>query len=193
MKNIVVDASELEAFSFCKKQWYASGILGLRLSHDLMDLGVTLHNLHNSPISKTELFVSNGDLGIKGRIDYIISEGNIPHLPVEIKKSLGKFGVYHSHKIQLTAYSLLLMRAYAHPVPYGYLLYKEQRTKIKIPISSGLISETMNMVNTIKVLKEKFDKSENDHPIVVEFLSEIKSIELKNECKSCSLEEFCHG
>lgn len=189
----MVDVSELESFAFCKKKWYTRAILGIEPKFDLMELGTYLHEWHDAPISKSEILLSNEDLGLKGKIDYYISEGSYTRIPVEIKKSIGSGGVYHSHEIQLTAYALLLMRNFGQPVPYGYLLYKEQKKKLKIPITARLMKETLSMLSHIKLLKQGFEVSSGNSPEIDDFLKAIGQQNRSPACSKCALEDFCWG
>ena len=189
----IIDVSELEAFVFCKKKWYIRTILGIQNKFDLMDLGTYLHELQDTPFSKKELFIANEDIGLKGRIDYYIQEKDIPHIPVEIKKSIGTMGIYPSHKIQLAAYALLLMRNFGHPVPYGYLLYKEQKKKIKITMTQELIKKTIEYANEINFIVEKWVSKDLQDPKVQTFLETIKTTQRTKKCAQCSLEDFCMG
>jgi CRISPR-associated protein Cas4 len=187
----MIDVSELEAFAFCKKKWYHRSVLGIEIKYDLLELGELLHEWHDRPISKSEMYLSNEDLALKGKIDFIISENSNPHIPVEIKKSIGNNGIYHSHEIQICAYALLLIKNFEHMVPYGYLIYKEQKKKIKIQFTADLMNETLSMIKEIKYLKDSFENNTTNTQKTQGIIESMKNIKKTQACLKCALEDFC--
>ncbi len=64
----------------------------------------------------------DGTLGLTGRPDYLIQEGNTI-IPVEVKSSRVRGAPYDSHIFQLAAYCLLVERTLGRRPPYGILHY----------------------------------------------------------------------
>ena len=72
--------------------------------------------------SKTEEPLFDPELGLTGRPDYLIEQGE-QIIPVEVKSTRAVEAPYDSHIYQLAAYCLLVERAYGKRPSYGIIHY----------------------------------------------------------------------
>ncbi len=103
-------------------------------------------NLLEDETEKTiSVELSSEEEGITGKVDYIEYYGGL-RFPVEVKRgSLPKEGPWQDHKIQITAYAMLL-RECGCSVDHGILYYAGSRKRVCIQITDNLVQKVRNLV-----------------------------------------------
>ena len=112
---------------------------------------------------------------ISGKPDYIIKR-NDKYIPVELKTG------YHpaplkNHVFQLAAYCHLLEENYGGFVPYGVLVYNNEK-QFKIPFDPNIRFELENTIKKMRCSLEnnRFSRNHND----------------LSRCLSCSMRKYCN-
>lgn len=125
----------------------------------LLEKGLTGEELWNAitPKVKTEYSLQSLKLGLKGRIDRLeCHETKI--MPVELKSgNPPKEGVWDGHRIQATAYAMMLEDKFNVQVPEAvihYLDFNEKRTIVLNPFMREEVIETTNKVKKCLETKE---------------------------------------
>ncbi|MFC1697526.1 CRISPR-associated protein Cas4 [Nanoarchaeota archaeon] len=130
------------------------------------------------PKIQAEVFVGSDNLGMRGKIDQL-EVFKDEYVPVELKTGkMPQEGVWHSHKIQLAAYCMLLEDKYNKIIDKGYVRYLDEREKrlvILNPFIRDYVKELIEKVNNLFGSKE-----------VPDFADSI------NKCKICELKDVCH-
>jgi len=127
----------------------------------------------------SELRIEDPELGLKGIIDQIYQyEAGL--VPIELKTGKApREGVWPGHKIQITAYALLLEGKFNQEIKEGFIHYLEAEQKRHIPINAFLrleVKELINKVNSLLQAVEIPDFCGND-----------------NKCRVCGLKENCYN
>ncbi|MHA1342104.1 MAG: CRISPR-associated protein Cas4 [Promethearchaeota archaeon] len=177
-KHSFISPSELNAFVFCKKKWYYRTILKLNFTNEDMQIGSYLHETHWQKTKKRkEQYYISYTYKLKGYIDYIITENNIP-IPLEIKKGKSNKGLAWEWDImQLICYAKMLEETHNKQIPYGYILYKQEKNKIQIKITSSLIKKWKSYLAQIShYLRSKKKPIGRNHQF---------------GCKNCALRDYC--
>ena len=176
--EIFVNVSEMDAYLFCPRKWYLRVVLGIERTTDLMKLGKLLHKHTQRTLKRKELFLRYPERRLQGYLDYYLTEGGYPYIPLEVKKSRHP-GVIGDHfKVQLAAYGLLLAARYKVPIPYGYLLFKDSREKVKVPFTADLWKRVVVLAE--KLLQERL--SPGPIPPILENTS---------VCRKCAYHMVC--
>ena len=114
------------------------------------------------------------DLGLAGKPDYIIRQGN-QYIPVEVKTGHTPTQPYESHLYQLAAYCLLIERTYGKRPPFGILHYPGR--DFEVPFTSALEASLLDILADMRRGERLPDlpRSHND----------------KNRCRACGYFEVC--
>lgn len=130
-----------------------------------------------TPKEKPEYSLSSASLALRGRIDAltVLSDRIIP---IEHKSGIPpEEGVWESHKLQLSAYALLLEETFKVSVPFGVVNYFDFGVQREVPINpfaKDAVREMILVVNAVLSQKEV--------PPVVDNI---------NKCKSCGYFSYC--
>lgn len=118
----------------------------------LLEKGLTGEELWNAitPKIKTEYSLQSEKLGLKGRIDRLeCHEAKI--LPVELKSgNPPKEGVWDGHRIQATAYAMMLEDKFNVQVPEAIIHYVDHNSKRTIVINPFMREEVIETANKVK-------------------------------------------
>jgi CRISPR-associated exonuclease Cas4 len=124
-----------------------------------------------SPVEKS-LFDS--DLGLVGRPDYLIQQGD-RLIPVEVKTSRVREGPYDSHIFQLAAYCRLAQSAFGKRPPYGILHYPDR--DFAIDYTQQLEDALLEIVDGIRSQERKADVD--------------RSHDTASHCRACGYRTAC--
>ena len=153
--NFFIQPAELNAFVYCRRQWYYRYILKITIKDENMRIGVYLNDTHwqNAKKRKEKVYYSE-KYKLKGRIDYIESEDGL-HIPLEIKKGRSNKGdAWEWDIMQLICYIHLLDEFYLNEeINYGYILYKQSRERIKVLLTKRLEGKWQIYVREIRYYK----------------------------------------
>jgi len=113
--------------------------------------------------------------GLRGRPDYIITDDNGEHIPVEIKSGRVPKGPLFSHIIQITAYAMLVEEKYGKAPSYGILKYGDVEHHIEYTpeMKKLVVEKLMEMRNVM----EKGEAHRNHNRI--------------GKCQHCSRRSIC--
>ncbi|MBI4016574.1 MAG: CRISPR-associated protein Cas4 [Candidatus Aenigmarchaeota archaeon] len=130
-----------------------------------------------TPKEKPEYSLSSSKLQLKGRIDALkISPDKI--IPVEHKSGQPpEEGAWESHKLQLSAYALLLENLFETSITHGIINYFDAGLQREIQINPFAKDEVKQMI-----------------PVVTAVLSQKEippTINNINKCKSCGYYSYC--
>ena len=112
--------------------------------------------------------------GLNGRPDYIITDKEGRHMPVEVKTGVKPRYPYFSHIVQIGVYSLLVEDLYGH-CPGGFLRYGDKMFLIRL---------NEELTETIKEIRSNLLKG-------LQRNSMHRNHERKGKCKNCSMREHC--
>jgi len=131
-----------------------------------------------TPKIKSELKLASKNLGLVGKIDLLeLYEKKI--VPVELKTGRSPTnGIWPGHKIQITAYALLLEDKYQKRVDEGTVIYLDQNIKRTVAINPFLKEETLMLKKEV----EQLLRSTN-----IPFFTENR-----NKCEKCGLKQTCY-
>ncbi len=126
----------------------------------------------------SELRIESDELKLKGIIDQIYVYDD-HYIPFELKTGrTPQDGVWPSHRIQLAAYSMLLMEKFNKEINEGFVFYLDTKQKRRIAINPFMIEEVKETVNKVIELlesKELPDFCDNE-----------------NKCRKCGLKDTCY-
>lgn len=94
----------------------------------------------------------DSDLGLTGKPDYLIRRKNTI-IPVEVKSGWAPVAPFDSHKLQLAAYCLLVMRYYGLRPPYGLLCYRNRTFRVEF--SAQVEQQVLELLEEIRLQKEQ--------------------------------------
>ncbi|MBD3255175.1 MAG: CRISPR-associated protein Cas4 [Candidatus Lokiarchaeota archaeon] len=125
--------SEINAFIYCKRNWYYRTQLKLPFLNESMKIGKYVHeHFWLDTIKRKEIYLISHKWKLKGRCDYIIEEKGM-QIPLEIKYGNCNNEVpYQNDAMQLLCYILLLGGYLNEHIPYGYILYVTSKRKYKV-------------------------------------------------------------
>ncbi|MBI2651757.1 CRISPR-associated protein Cas4 [Candidatus Woesearchaeota archaeon] len=147
---------------------------------------VQQHNIYGkelweklTPKIVSELRIDSETLELIGIIDRIeMHENN--YIPIELKTGKApKEGIWHSHRIQLAAYALLLEEKFQKPINKAMVYYLDAREIRQITINPFMKDEIMDLINKVKELLKS-------HYVPA-------YCENRNKCAGCSLKETCYS
>ncbi len=131
-----------------------------------------------TPKIQSEIRVLSEQLQLKGIVDQI--EVHQDHIvPIELKTgSMAPLGIWPRHKIQLSAYMVLLAKQWDKPVKEGKIRYLDHDKEKILSFNSFYEQEIQDMVAAVTdVLSSKIPPGYIDN---------------KNKCVNCSLKEKCY-
>jgi len=170
--------SEINAFIYCKRNWYYRTQLKLPLLNESMKIGKYVHtHFWLDTIKRKEIYLISHKWKLKGRCDYILEEKGM-QIPLEIKYgNCNNETPYQNDAMQLLCYILLLEEHINEPIPYGYILYVGSKQKYRI----------MNTLTNRRILTS-FIKQIN---ILIKAKKIPKKCSQIQKCRGCSYEDFC--
>ncbi len=127
----------------------------------------------------SELKVESQLLGVRGIIDQIEVHPD-KKIPIELKTGTApREGVWPGHKIQVSAYGLLMEEHFQESVEEGFVTYLDVNDRRKVPFNIFLKEEIKDLIHTVNRLIE----SKKVPPILTE----------RAKCKSCGLRDQCYN
>lgn len=131
-----------------------------------------------TPKLKSEYKIASPNLYLTGKIDQVQVFPTML-LPVELKTGKApKEGAWEDHKIQLTAYAMLLEDSFKVPINSGIIRYVDDNQARIIEINPFLKDQVKELVKQVKAMLS----SEQLPPLNKN----------ENKCKNCSLKDACH-
>ena len=128
----------------------------------------------NRQWSKAEKVLYDPQLGLAGRPDYLVQQGDRT-IPVEVKSGQTPESPYDAHIYQLAAYLRLVEVNYPTRPPYGILAY---------PKHTFAIDYTAELEQALSVLVEEMRTA--DHPKAID-----RSHNQPQRCKGCGYRSVC--
>jgi CRISPR/Cas system-associated exonuclease Cas4 (RecB family) len=198
----MISVSKLVLYDFCQRLYYYSTIkqdvtnnrslnkvsrqefLNLKISYiDRISTQIR-QNISNNIVPKLELnkVVKASNLGLLGKIDLIISYKSYSDIYVFKYKKAPKEGVYSSHKIQTTAY-LMILEELGLTVKNINILYLSDKDDISF-VSRKLKTNEFIKSNIIDILSSIKGKSDTS-------ISFFKKTKNSKKCVYCSYKDFC--
>ncbi len=96
--------------------------------------------------------VASQTLGLRGVLDALL-ETETERIPVEYKDTLG--GVRKNHRLQLTAYAMLLREQPGPPVTRGMLFLIPEDKIVTVPITPALEAEVRSALAAMRAMVEQ--------------------------------------
>ena len=129
------------------------------------------------PKIETEVRVISEDLDLSGIVDRLEIYKDFC-IPYEIKTGkTPREGIWPGHKIQISAYALMIENVSDKKVKEGYVVYAENNEKRKVLFNPFLEQEVKQLIHRIK---EMFDSMEIPKRAVND-----------NKCVRCGLKDIC--
>ncbi len=188
MNTKYISAIDITSYAYCPRLVYYKNLLHIyeRTTEPMM-LGKEVHDeqqiTHLIPLLKVTKVLKNVELVSKrlklsGKVDYILVTKFNEYIPVDMKWSELRHGTAQKHhKMQLTAYSLLIEEAYKTTVKRAVIYYSRARKTIIIPITDSLKAQTKEIIENIYRILET-----NLEPKVPYIAA---------KCKSCNYLRYC--
>ena len=127
----------------------------------------------------SELKLESDELKLKGIIDQVHIYDK-EYIPFELKTGrTPQDGVWPSHRIQISAYSLLLQERFDKPVKEGFVVYLDSKEKRHIAINSFMKEEVKQIIDEIFSLLESKE--------LPDFCNN------ENKCRKCGLRQTCYN
>lgn len=127
----------------------------------------------------SELRVESDELKLKGVIDQVHVYDN-EYVPFELKTGrTPSDGVWPSHRIQISAYSLLLQEKFNKQIKEGFVVYLDSKEKRHIAINPFMKREVRQIVDEVIALLESKE--------LPDFCNN------ENKCRKCGLRETCYN
>lgn len=186
--------SELQHFSFCRRQWALIHIEQQWAENLLTVQGKLLHEKahsestekRGSKIISRSLHVCSHQLMLTGVCDVVefdeCTEGIPLHghkgkyrvTPVEYKR--GRPKQHNADALQLCAQAMCLEEMLCCSINMGYLFYGEPRRRTEVNFSAELRDEVQRLANEMQELHHR---------------GHTPKVKPGSKCKSCSLQEIC--
>ncbi len=188
MSTQYIAPTDIREYAFCPRLVYYKNLLHIyeRTTEPMM-LGREVHDeqqiTHLIPLLKVTKVLKNVELVSKrlkvaGKVDYILVTKFNEYIPVDMKLSEPYHGTAQKHhKMQLTAYSLLIEEAYKTIVKRAIIYYLRARKTIIIPITDSLKAQAKEIIKNIYRILET-----NIEPKVPYIAA---------KCKSCNYLRYC--
>lgn len=187
--------SEIQHFSFCRRQWALIHIEQQWSDNYLTTAGNIMHDrvhaknlqdLRDGVLTIRGMRVKSSVLGVSGECDAVefvpCKDGISLHgkkglwklYPVEYKH--GKKKLDDCNRLQVVAQALCLEEMFSHPVECGYIFYGETRRREKVLVTEDLKSK-------LKTMLDEMHRYARD--------GYTPKVKVSDRCKSCSLSELC--
>ncbi|GBC69897.1 hypothetical protein HRbin01_01602 [archaeon HR01] len=179
---------ELKHYAYCPRIVYITHVLHLdeavseamemgSLEHDVRVITPLIARLKAVKVIRDVYFVSER-LRVAGRLDYLLVTRFGEYVPVEVKWAESEWvGVKWDHKLQLTAYAVLVEENLGRAVKEGYVYYLRNRRLLRLVFNEGVR----------RVLEEALDRI---HEIVENEVDPGVRVPL-SRCFSCGFRMFC--
>lgn len=187
--------SDIQHFSFCKRQWSFIVIENQWIENKLTIEG---HNIHKNADDETFTETRNGvivtravpvvsyELGLSGKCDVVEfhkNENGIDlerrsgrYMPVPIEYKRGRKKADDSDIMQLCAQGLCLEEMLHISIPVGYMFYHQTRRREEVKLTEQL----KNKVKSLCLEMHEAFRAGKTYPA-----------EWKKGCKSCSFYDIC--
>ncbi|MAE42600.1 CRISPR-associated protein Cas4 [Candidatus Woesearchaeota archaeon] len=130
-----------------------------------------------TPKILSEMRIESEKLQLRGIIDKVeVYEDG--YVPIELKTGkMPREGMWPGHRIQITAYALMLEEKFNVPIKEGFVHYLDVQEKRHLAMNPFMKEEIISLVKEIQALLQK-----NNIP---------EYCENKNKCVNCGLKEQC--
>lgn len=187
--------SEIQHFSFCRRQWALIHIEQQWADNYLTTAGNIMHDrVHSDNLQDARdgvvtirgMRVKSSYLGLTGQCDAIEfvpakdgitlygKKGLWKPYPIEYKH--GKQKIDDCDRLQVAAQAMCIEEMFSQPVTQGYIFYHETRRREIVYITDELRSKIKEMINEM----HRYAKS-----------GHTPKVKPSNRCKSCSLYDLC--
>lgn len=179
---------ELKRYAYCPRIVFITHVLHLdEVVSEAMEMGREEHDTRVvAPlISKLKALkvlrnveLSSDKLKIVGKLDYLIITKLREYIPIEVKWAESERGkIKWDHKLQLTAYALLVEENFQTSVKRGYVYYLREHKTVEIIFPNSLKTLTTKTISKIHNMIE----NEQDPGINVPV----------SKCLSCGYKSYC--
>jgi CRISPR-associated exonuclease Cas4 len=160
---------ELKRYAYCPRIVFITHVLHLdEVVSEAMEAGLEQHDeaVITPLIAKLKALrvlrsveLRSERLKISGKPDYLVITRNREYVPVEVKwassdKGRGRW----DHKLQLTAYALLIEENFKTSVKRGYIYYLKDKRVAELVIDEGLKNLTRKIIDNMhKMILEERD------------------------------------
>ncbi|MFQ5474241.1 MAG: CRISPR-associated protein Cas4 [Candidatus Nanoarchaeia archaeon] len=129
------------------------------------------------PKIQPEQHIISPTLQIRGIVD-CVEEYEDELIPIEIKTGKApKKGVWSNHRLQLSAYLLMLSETRKKPVKKGIVRYVDQNIERSVVMNAFIRDEVRNTINSVEKTLRGFIPPLTDNT---------------RKCKSCTLKAMCY-
>lgn len=179
---------EVKRYAYCPRIVFITHVLHLEEAKtEAMQLGVEEHDasivapivsrLKATKVLRNVTLVSER-LGLVGRLDFLLLTRFGEYVPVEVKWSEAEGGwVKWDHKLQLTAYALLVEESFRTTVKRCFAYYLRDRRVMEVTLNDGLKRLTVKTISSIHEMIEK----EVDPGVKVPV----------SKCRNCGYKAYC--
>jgi len=183
-----ITAVEVKRYAYCPRIVFITHVLhyeepmseameaGLE-HHDESTIAPLIARLKASRILRSvELW--SGELGIAGKPDYLIVTRMGEYVPVEVKWAVSENGrIRWDHKLQLSAYALLVDENFRTTVKRGYVYYLRDKRVVELKVDDSLKKMTRKVIESI----HRMILEERDPGVTVR----------RARCLSCGYKAYC--
>jgi len=194
--NVVIDeaklfvVTDLKQYLVCPRVvYYERCLVGIRPRTYKMDAGRDAHDDEREKSARRvtrpygiengerlfEVRLTSGALGLTGRLDEMLIDSNGSRIPVDYKmtRSVGS-----QHRIQISAYAMLIEAIFKVPVSRGYIYLIPTRTRHEIIITTALRERVNQILHELKAMVER--ENFPDPP------------KNRSICSDCEFRRFCN-
>ncbi|MCS7136676.1 MAG: CRISPR-associated protein Cas4 [Nitrososphaerota archaeon] len=154
---------EVKRYAYCPRIVFITHVLHHEeVLSEAMKMGLELHeeNAISPLIVKLKalrvlrsLELRSEELGLVGKLDYLVVTRMKEYVPVEVKWAESSKGrVKRDHKLQLAAYALLIDENFKTSVKRGYVYYLKDKKVAELPIDQGLKNLARKVVKRIHLM-----------------------------------------
>lgn len=174
----------LHALAYCPRLFYLEEVEEIRVADAAVFAGRQLHAALEADEDGESVSVelSSTTLGLTGKVDCLRRRDG-SHLPYEHKRGQPRRlddntpVPWHSDRIQLIAYAVLLEEAFGQTIPEGRIRYHAANITVRVPIDDAARSDLRQALDRARRLRESVERP----PIA----------ENERLCARCSLAPVC--
>lgn len=188
--SALLTVTDLKQFAYCARVVYYERCLPhVRPRTYMMDAGKEAHEDEPHRAARRvvtrynvvegerdfDVHLRSDDLGLQGLLDEVVRTPDGSAIPVDYKlaSSVGR-----NHRIQLTAYALLLEAQTRQPVERGYIYLIPPRKLVEVNITDKLRESVLDLLRQIQSM--------------IAFERMPPPVERKGQCAACEFRRFCN-
>ncbi len=160
----LLSVASLHALAYCERLFFLEEVERIRIADAAVYAGRELHVgiAPDDPGEVERLSLESEELGLRGALD-VLRRRDGELIPYEHKRgrSAGDKGAraaWHSDRIQLGAYSLLVEKARGVTVREGRVRYHADSATVRVPIDAELRAEVVSSIARANELRRSIDR-----------------------------------